>query len=366
MPELREVFEMTTKRMEPDVDAWRDQEKRQRTANRNERIAAFALVVAIGLGAVAWVLGARGGQNARAPANQPPTVARTGIPTPVAAVPTFSDGADRVGLVGLAPEGAKPSWPERGELVLGFTFGHTSGDQGRFRVFVYADGRLIWQRFADPTGADPYSKAYTTGLLEQRLTPEGVEFMRTAAISTGLFDRDRHMTSGQGLTYGGVDVRSGDRIVHVDWGASYGDQDLARDIPTPEQASALRRLDERLADPASWLPTSAWEDPKITAYVPSGYSVCYDGGREQGLSQVLASLPQAAEDLLRTQERTQGQAPTFVFWCSDLTNDEARALARILDDAGQDAVGDEFGLRYGELGATKVSLVFEPLLPHEA
>lgn len=361
MPELREVFEMATKRMEPDVDAWLDQEQRQRKAVRNERIAAFAIVVAIGLGAVAWILGARGGQNARTPANQPPTAARTGTPTPVARPPTFADGADRVGLIGLAPEGAKPSWPEKGELVLGFTFGHTSGDQGRFRVFVYADGRLIWQRFGDPTGADQYSKPYTTGLLEQHLTPEGVELVRTEAISTGLFDRDRHMTGGQGLTYGGVDVRSGDRLVHVDW----GDENVAGEMPTPEQANALRWLDARLANPASWLPTSAWDDPEITAYVPSGYSVCYDGGQEQGLSQVLASFPPAAADLLRTKDRRRGQAPTFVYWCSDLTNGEARALARILDDAGLDAVADEFGLRYGEIGANG-SLGFEPLLPHEA
>ena len=33
MSELREVFEMTTKQMEPDVDSWRQQEDRQRKAN---------------------------------------------------------------------------------------------------------------------------------------------------------------------------------------------------------------------------------------------------------------------------------------------------------------------------------------------
>ena len=47
------------------------------------------------------------------------------------------------GIVGLPPVGAAPSTPKSGELVLGFTFGHTFGDHGRFRVSVYADGRLI-------------------------------------------------------------------------------------------------------------------------------------------------------------------------------------------------------------------------------
>jgi hypothetical protein len=44
MPELREVFEMTTKQMgEPDVDSWREQEKRQRNASRNKKIGAISL-----------------------------------------------------------------------------------------------------------------------------------------------------------------------------------------------------------------------------------------------------------------------------------------------------------------------------------
>ena len=43
---------------------------------------------------------------------------------------------------------------------------------------VLADGRLIWLKFEDlPEGANSLS----TGLLEQRLTPEGVELMRSEA-----------------------------------------------------------------------------------------------------------------------------------------------------------------------------------------
>jgi len=55
------------------------------------------------------------------------------------------------GIIGLAPVGATPSTPERGELVLEFTFGHTMGDPGRFRVLMYADGRLIQERIGDAT-----------------------------------------------------------------------------------------------------------------------------------------------------------------------------------------------------------------------
>ena len=48
MPELREVFEMTTKQMgEPDLDSWREQEKRQRNASRNKKLGAIAVAAAL-------------------------------------------------------------------------------------------------------------------------------------------------------------------------------------------------------------------------------------------------------------------------------------------------------------------------------
>ena len=49
MPELKEVFEMITKQTEPDLDSWKEQERRQRRTARNRRVGAFALVAAIGI-----------------------------------------------------------------------------------------------------------------------------------------------------------------------------------------------------------------------------------------------------------------------------------------------------------------------------
>lgn len=270
------------------------------------------------------------------------------------------------GIIGLAPVGATPSTPERGELVLSFVFGHTMGDPGRFIVSVYADGRLITERVGDYSRTDAYHDS--TGLLEQRLTPEGVELVRAEVISTGLVDHDLHLQAGPGLYFGRIEVRDGDRFVHVTWGdIGIPYTDVARAMPTAEQVSALIRLDARLEDPASWLPASAWEDPAVTPYVPSGYSVCYYGAGV-GLSQVLALLPQAAEDLLRSQDIRREQAPAFAYWCSDLTNEEARALARILDDSGLKGYEDVFGLTYGvrerePVGANEFVLTFGPLSP---
>jgi hypothetical protein len=276
------------------------------------------------------------------------------------------------GIVGLPPVGATPSTPEKGKLVLSFTFGHSMGDPGRFTVLMYADGRMIWQRLGDYSRTDEYRNS--TGWLERRLRPEGVELVRAEVISTGLVDHDLHLESGQGLNFGGIEFRNGDRLVHVTWGDIGGPYADVTKEPTPEQASALVRLDARLADPASWLPASAWEDPEIKAYVPSAYSVCLEGKKGLGLSRVLALLPPRAEDLLRTQENTPGTYTnligTFVVWCSHLTNDEARALERILDDAGLRGTKDVFGLAYGVpdiayAGATEFSLGFNPMFPEQ-
>jgi hypothetical protein len=49
MPELREVFEMTTKQMEPDVDTRREQEGPQRRSARNKKIGSLAVAAAIEL-----------------------------------------------------------------------------------------------------------------------------------------------------------------------------------------------------------------------------------------------------------------------------------------------------------------------------
>jgi hypothetical protein len=270
------------------------------------------------------------------------------------------------GIIGLAPEGATPSTPASGVPVLKFMFGHTPGDPGRFTVDAYADG---------PSRTDDFRNS--TGYLEQRLTPEGVELLRAEVVSTGLVDHDLNLYGDvglprEGLYFGYIDFRNQDRGVHVTW----GDDILHGVPPTPEQRSALIRLDERLENPTSWLPASAWEDPEIRAYVPSSYSVCLAGKQGLGLDRVLALLPSKAADMFRTQKNTPNEytnaAGTFRVWCSELTNDEARALERTLDDAGVPVSKDRdrtyLGERFGsfdpaEFSASEFSLDFTPNLP---
>jgi hypothetical protein len=71
MSELREVFEMVTKQAEPDVDAWRDQERRQRRKSRNRKLGALAVAAAIGIVAVVVVIRAADVGTGTQPGGQP-------------------------------------------------------------------------------------------------------------------------------------------------------------------------------------------------------------------------------------------------------------------------------------------------------
>lgn len=71
MPELREVFEMVTKQTEPDVDAWRQQEQRQRRTSRNRKLGALAIAAVIGVVAVVVVIRAVDEGAGTQPGGQP-------------------------------------------------------------------------------------------------------------------------------------------------------------------------------------------------------------------------------------------------------------------------------------------------------
>lgn len=81
MAELREVFEMTTKQAEPDIDSWREQEQRQRRSGRNKKLGALAVAAAIGLVAVVVAIVAVEQDTDMMPAIQPsPTPPASAVP----------------------------------------------------------------------------------------------------------------------------------------------------------------------------------------------------------------------------------------------------------------------------------------------
>jgi hypothetical protein len=294
------------------------------------------------------------------------------------------------GFIGLPPEGATPSSPASGELELFYMGngdpGDKPGDGPGIRAWLYADGRLIsWQTGSDlPESANLLS----TGFLEQRLTPEGVELLRSEVVATGLFDHNRVLVHrGEGRPAPRfVDVRHGDRLVHLAAVAECANTQAPCLLPipgatnaTPEQANALSRLNARLSDPASWLPESAWADRDIRAYVSPKYAVCYGGwppDQQIERSRVLALLPPAVRDQLGGDTKLR-QGPLFgepgnfrpsYEYCADLTTDEARAIAVALDDAGLERAGGANRLHYRieapGSNPGEASVYFEPYLPH--
>jgi hypothetical protein len=271
------------------------------------------------------------------------------------------------GFIGLPPEGATPSTLESAKLEIFYWVsspqlrrapsGPWDGNLGRSRAWVYADGRLLWLREADlPEGANPWS----TGFLEQRLTPKGVELLRSEIVSTGEFGDDQPPRGSERLPfYTTIQVRNGERLVPVTW------------------ASDLARLEARLSDPESWLPASAWKDRKIRAYVPSRYKVWYSAqSQTMEPSRILALLPAPVEKMLRAKRRTRtrgavgtpGHLRAVYNYSSDVTTEEARALAAAFDNAGVERFEPARLLGYrlearGRSGNT-VFITFEPYLPH--
>jgi hypothetical protein len=197
-------------------------------------------------------------------------------------------------FIGFPPEGVAPSTPETGQLVLSFNGRVHSIGLDFHRVWLFADGRLIWKRNLEGTGSRAFGASDpTTAVIEQRLTPEGVELMRSRVMAAGLHDiepadaiTDRTTWHLPGALWGGLVVHDGERLVDASW--SDGE------------------LPELLADPASWIPASAWVDRRVGAYIPFRYAVCFGHGRNEQLTEEISStgiwdlLPEYMRSLLRS------------------------------------------------------------------
>jgi hypothetical protein len=98
MAELREVFEMVTKQTEPDVDAWREQERRERRASRSRKLGALAIAAVIGVAAVVVVVRAvdqrtgtqLGGQPSPTTAEPPPAITNGPLEQGTYVITTFN------------------------------------------------------------------------------------------------------------------------------------------------------------------------------------------------------------------------------------------------------------------------------------
>ena len=297
------------------------------------------------------------------------------------------------GFVGLPPVGSSTSAPESGELLVSFNGRSATlplylrnGTRGpghpMAHVFVYADGRVIWHREGwVPRGANDA----LSGFLEQRLTSEGAELLRSRVLSTGLFSEDLALV-GDLEGWGAIQARNGGRLVTVRWTYPFPGNNIARTAATPEQVRGLLRLDALLGDPAASLPASAWQRREIRAYVPSRYATCWVHRPETGdpdrptptvpLSSILTRLPETVEDVLRRRGPVRRRTATPPTACSLVPTEEAHAISHDLRGAGleEGVVGNGIDARLnGQLTYRfkapegrpgHVYVFFEPALPH--
>ena len=132
-------------------------------------------------------------------------------------------------FVGLPPEGAVPGTPETGELIADHQH------PGIGWVYVYADGRVLWS-FLGPT-------------YERRLSPTGVDLVRSGAIEPSVF------------------------------------------------------LRQCLACAGPRLPAGSWADTEIRQYVPSRYAMCHFELTRVRPSRFLDRLPSFAQEMLRGKQQ---------------------------------------------------------------
>jgi hypothetical protein len=223
----------------------------------------------------------------------------------------------------LLPEGTA-SLPPAGELVAAINVRH----RGVFRL--YADGRLIdvWPA------------------IEQRLTPEGVERLRSRFLASGLFESAQPRSEINGLCAIRACVRDGDHWLEVQVDVGGPSASLA-----PPEAVRLFDDIERLA---SWLPATEWADqqdkpyPYVSARIGTCIGMFVDGGPAPfDRSVLLSRFPARAAGVLAAHERSAEIESLLLplnyfsggrFYpmtssesgCFELTLDEARTLAAAL------------------------------------
>jgi hypothetical protein len=236
-----------------------------------------------------------------------PAVSTFGTPPTTAVTQPPNTPGDSSAEVPLLPEGV-PSNPDTSELAASV---QTSNGDSPYFYYLYADGRLVW--FSRQVGE-------RGGYIEQRLTPEGVERVRSRFLSSGLFDPAQPQS---GCKEPALCVRADDgRLLStLRWQSAEGYQLLAY----------IKTLD-------SSLPEAEWADKEIKPHIPPAVAVCVDivgydavhGAVEApaDLAVLLPLFPARAAELLGGREPV-GPIPTIPARarCYEMTLEEARALA---------------------------------------
>ena len=254
-------------------------EARRHARRRRLRSGGLGAVV-VGLVAAAWVLNA--------------------LSSVQLTTPTFVD---------LPPDGAPPSAPAAGELVVEYPTENV-------RAWLYGDGRLITMRMYGTFNEHGWPNS---GFLEQRLTPSGVEMIRSyvaAHVSEPVEETRPANERGRD-----VRVRVGDKLYRRS--GTYG---------PPYWRCNWGGCEKYITDLNSVLPASAWVNKEYRQYVPTRYRICAYAGRnghDAPVELVRAALPAEVREVF-----TPGAAAASGWGCVHVSPDTARTAETSLVAAG--------------------------------
>jgi hypothetical protein len=249
-----------------------------------------------------------------APDVPPPTV------LPMEERPPPTSPGDATTTAPLLPEGA-PSTPDVGELIASVADFASGGTDTAY--YFYADGRLIRSR----TQADGGSS-----FVEQRLTPAGIERVRSEFLVAWGFDPNPPPGNISDCTYG-ICVRGNDGRLRT---APESGRTAIQMTRATRLVTFIRALDESL-------PETEWVAPRIRTYIPARIAVCLQTfanvpdraiGMPLDLSVLVPTFPARAAELLDGRAPIGGR-PNPDPACFEMTLDEARTLAdEFLSPAG--------------------------------
>ncbi len=214
------------------------------------------------------------------------------------------------------PEPTGPPSPEVPGMSKTLVLHFESWDPGSANVEVYADGTVIWAK----GGQDHF--------VRMRLTPEGARWLKTKALSTGLFEHDLGLKLA--LRAGNIEVHRGHRSVNVMWGQNVNDisgtgkGNLVVDA-SPTQTNELFGLTRFLRKPVSWaVPSSMIVQPTPTPYVPTHLWVSWDRATPDP-----SRLPSPAREVL-----TSILEPVIAGRCEVISIAQAQDIVRAMEQVG--------------------------------
>ena len=230
-------------------------------------------------------------------------------------------------FAGLPPVGAALSQPATGRLLVNVTAPSAVWN-------VYADGRIIWQRWTHsgdatviPKGADPLATTY----VQQQLTPQGARELASKILAAGqhagLFSRSISVVDPKSRWASYQVCNAGAlNYVQVDDVAYISHEPTA----TPAQLQALAQITRMVSDASRVVTVSDWTDRTIRPYIPSRYLFSWERAAPDPTK--LASP--AREALQRLLDASGGHA------AGSITTDQTRALLDAFTHSGVKIAGN--------------------------